>query len=70
MNKNAAPVAQTPQQVAANYGVSVGTLANWRSAKKGPKFYKVGNGKILYRTADVEGFLFSCPVLTQDSMER
>jgi hypothetical protein len=64
------PVAQTPQQVSVNYGISTGTLANWRTQKKGPKYFKVGSGKILYRTVDVEAFLFSCPVLTSDSMER
>ena len=61
-------VSQTPKQVSANYGISVGTLANWRTQKRGPKYYKVG-GKVLYRTEDVEAFLFSCPVLTIDSME-
>lgn len=62
------PIAQTPQQVAASYGIAVGTLANWRSRRSGPKYFKVGS-KILYRTADVEAFLFSCPVLTRDSID-
>ena len=64
------PIAQTPQQVAANYGISTGTLANWRTQKKGPKFFKVGSGKILYKTSDIEAFLFSHPVMTKDSLER
>lgn len=67
-SKSILPVAQTPQQVSANYGISTGTLANWRTQKRGPKYFKVGSGKILYRTSDVEAFLFSTPVLTQDSM--
>jgi hypothetical protein len=67
-NKTNLPVSQTPKQVSANYGISVGTLANWRTQKRGPKYFKVG-GKVLYRTQDVEAFLFSCPVLTIDSME-
>jgi helix-turn-helix protein len=34
------------------------TLANWRSAGKGPKFIKAGH-KILYRVADVHQWLES-----------
>ncbi len=68
-SKTTLPVAQTPQQVAANYGISTGTLANMRSQKRGPRFYKIGNGKIIYKTVDVEAFFFSHPVMTKDSLE-
>lgn len=37
----------TPPQVARRYGIAEGTLANWRSAEKGPKFFKLG-GRVLY----------------------
>ena len=33
--------------------ISLGTLANWRSAGHGPRYIKVG-GRILYRTDDIE----------------
>jgi len=50
------------------FSTSPGTLQNWRSLKKGPKFYKV-NRKILYRLDDLENFFTSKPVLTTDSIE-
>jgi hypothetical protein len=46
-----------------------GTLANLRSQKKGPKYFKVGK-RIVYRVADIERWLYQNPVLTIDSIER
>ncbi|OPY13241.1 MAG: hypothetical protein A4E66_00845 [Syntrophus sp. PtaB.Bin001] len=63
-------IALTPKQVTEHYPQlteSEGVLANWRTQKKGPKYYKVGN-KILYRPTDIEDYMFSCPVLTIDSV--
>lgn len=37
-------------------GVSVGTLANWRTKGCGPKFVRIG-GKIGYRDEDLEAFI-------------
>ena len=54
----------TPREVAAIYGFSVGTLANWRSRRMGPKFYKCGKRKVLYSVEDVEDFIRTNPVLT------
>lgn len=42
----------TPDQVASLLSVSVGTLANWRSAEFGPRFAKIGGG-IRYSESDV-----------------
>ncbi len=44
----------TPLELAAIYGLDVGTLANWRAAKprKGPRFIRVGRA-IRYRWEDV-----------------
>jgi predicted DNA-binding transcriptional regulator AlpA len=56
-----------PEEVAKAFGFSRGTLANWRSKKYGPKYYKV-NRKILYRFTDVEKWIQSYPVLTKDSL--
>ncbi len=49
----------------------VGTLANWRSQKRGPKFYRVGagRGRIVYRPEDIESYLFANPVKTIDSVK-
>lgn len=62
--------ALTPKEVVEYYPElteSEGVLANWRNQKRGPKYYKVG-GKILYKPLDIEDFMFSCPVLTIDSV--
>lgn len=47
----------TPEQVVTrwNSAVTVGTLANWRSKKKGPAFQKFGS-KVRYPLAAVEAF--------------
>lgn len=42
----------TPDEVAARWGLHPATLANWRCARKGPPFLRIGR-KILYREADV-----------------
>ena len=46
---------------------STGTLANWRSRKRGPKFFKLSQ-RVVYRPQDIEEFLFRNPVLTIDCM--
>jgi len=45
-----------------------GTLRNWRSQGKGPRYFRVGR-KVIYRPQDIEMFLFSRPVLTNDARE-
>ena len=57
-----------PLEVKDRYSVPVGTLANWRWAKKGPRYFKV-NRKILYRLEDLEDFFTANPVLTIDSIK-
>lgn len=51
------------------YDVDPGTLANLRSLKRGPKFYKV-NRKVFYRPEDIEQWLFGSPVQTVDSVRE
>ncbi len=58
-----------PADVENSYSVPVGTLANWRSAKKGPKYFKV-NRKVLYRPEDLEEFFGANPVHTIDSVKN
>ena len=64
------PKALSPKDVVKYYPAmgSEGHLANLRCQGRGPKYYRVGR-KIIYKPEDVEAFLFSSPVLTQDSLE-
>lgn len=45
----------TPEELAARWGKARGTLANWRSAGKGPGYTKIGK-TILYPLKSVERF--------------
>ncbi len=44
----------TPQQLASRWHKAAGTLANWRSAHKGPSYIKVGKDVLYPLTAVVE----------------
>ncbi|MBN2688708.1 MAG: helix-turn-helix domain-containing protein [Deltaproteobacteria bacterium] len=59
----------TPRDVAIVYGLSEGTLANWRSQRRGPKFYRLSGRKIAYFRADLEDWARREPVITRDSDE-
>jgi hypothetical protein len=59
----------TPEVASQIYGVNVGTLANLRSQRRGPKFFKVGR-RVIYRVEDFEKWLTSSPVLTLDSIQQ
>ncbi len=65
-----APKALSPRTAIEMYPPlgSVGTLANLRMQKRGPKYHKVGR-RIVYRPEDIENYLFAAPVLTRDSVE-
>ena len=56
----------SPAEVEQLYGIPVGTLANLRCKRRGPRFFKVQGGKVIYRVADIEAWLFANPVLTID----
>ena len=60
----------SPLDVEQEFNIPRGTQANWRSQKRGPRYYKISNKKILLRRADVITFLTSHPVLTIDSMPK
>jgi len=47
---------------------TLGHLANLRSAKRGPRFFKVGKS-VVYRPKDLETYLFKQPIQTKDSIE-
>ena len=44
-------------------GLSSKTMANWRSAKRGPKYF-LDNGQPYYRLSDLEEYFSRCPVET------
>jgi hypothetical protein len=62
--------ALSPKDVLERYPAlgCAGSLANMRCHKRGPKFFKIGR-KVVYRTEDIENYLFQNPVLTVDSRE-
>lgn len=51
----------------ASYDLNPRTMANLRSLKQGPQFFKV-NRKIFYRPEHIESWLFENPVLTVNSL--
>jgi hypothetical protein len=59
--------AATPDIIAAMYGIPMGTLANLRWLKRGPKYFKRGR-RIFYFIADFEKWLKEEPAETMDSM--
>lgn len=64
-------VALRPAEVSAMFGIAVGTLANLRWAKRGPRYFKKPSGRgVFYLLADVEAWITSQPVQTLDSVER
>lgn len=45
----------TARELAERWNMPVQALSQWRWAKKGPRYFKIG-GRIRYRLADVETF--------------
>jgi hypothetical protein len=60
-------ITASPLVIAQMFDLNEGTLANLRSKKQGPKFYKIGR-RVLYRPSEVESWLTANPVLTTDSL--
>jgi hypothetical protein len=46
---------------AANLGVATGTLRNWRSQGRGPKYVRLGR-RVLYRLKDLDAYTEACLV--------
>jgi len=72
MNQNVRPLereALAPRDVSIAYGISEGTLANWRCRKIGPRFYRLGGRKIAYFRDDLDQWAKANPVQTIDSIE-
>lgn len=47
----------TRKEAALHMRLSPATLANWASLDYGPTFTRIGRGRVLYRMADVEGWM-------------
>jgi predicted DNA-binding transcriptional regulator AlpA len=61
--------ALTPRDVSFMYGLSEGTLANWRCKRTGPRYYKAGPRKVIYFQTDLDSWAKASPVQTVDSIE-
>ena len=57
--KQMPPGLLTTSEAAAYYGISAGTMANWRSQGTGPTFNKIGDRRVGYRVADLDAFSIS-----------
>lgn len=53
-----------PEQAAAFLGVSIETLAQWRSQQRGPRYIKLENRLVRYRLAELEKYLVDHEVET------
>jgi len=56
----------TPRQAAEFLGVPEGTLAQWRSQRRGPPFIKLELRLVRYRVLDLEAWLESRTVETKE----
>jgi predicted DNA-binding transcriptional regulator AlpA len=54
----------TAEDVAAMTGLSVETLAQWRSQKRGIPFIKISRNCVRYRQSDLDSWLVERTVLT------
>ena len=56
-NDSSASKLLSPRDVAAITGLSVETLAQWRSQGRGPLFVKISRNFVRYRKSDLDGWL-------------
>lgn len=69
MGKDLKKVVLKPSEVTEFFGIPEGTLANWRWAKKGPRYFKQPGGRgVFYLESDMMEWLTSQPFLTVDSL--
>lgn len=51
------PNTLTPQQAAKYMGISDAVLRLWRSAGKGPRYFRAGEKLVRYRRADLDSWI-------------
>jgi len=49
----------TPKQAAEFLGIPEGTLAQWRSQRRGPQYVKLEGRLVRYRRSDLEDYIAS-----------
>lgn len=64
--ENTAPLLDE-RELAARLGLSLSTLRNWRAARRGPRFIKLGRRAVRYRAADVERFIADGERVSRDA---
>jgi excisionase family DNA binding protein len=69
-NAGAAAPLLTAEDVAELTGLSVETLAQWRSQKKGIPYVKISRNCVRYRQSDLDGWLAERIVRTDDAFNR
>lgn len=62
-HSQAQPANLSTHEAAERLGVTVGTLANWRSAGIGPAYLKIGS-RVMYPLAQIEQFEQQCLIPT------
>jgi predicted DNA-binding transcriptional regulator AlpA len=61
---------RTPKEASEFLGVPEGTLAQWRSQRRGPAFIKLEGRLVRYRVRDLETYIAKCavePVVNADA---
>jgi excisionase family DNA binding protein len=58
------------EEVAEQTGLSVETLAQWRSQKKGMPYVKISRNCVRYRQSDLDGWLAERIVRTDEAPHR
>lgn len=60
----------TAEEVAEQVGLSVETLAQWRSQKKGIPYVKISRNCVRYRQRDLDGWVVERIVRTDEASDR
>jgi excisionase family DNA binding protein len=63
------PELLTPEEVAEITGLSLDTLAQWRSQRRGVPYLKIGRA-VRYDPAEIQAYLERCRVSVSDPRER
>ena len=59
----------TTQEAAAMFSIPSGTLANMRSQKRGPKYFKFGK-RCLYKPEDILKWIERSQIVTLDTINK
>lgn len=60
----------TPAQAAEVLGIPEGTLAQWRSQRRGPPFVKLEGRLVRYRSTDMEKYISARVVETELTLDH